>query len=121
MTCEDYQLQASLYVDGELAEAGSERLFEHLSTCLDCRSFLRGVLEIRSKIHDDLLKEQNTESVNQSSGLKMTFMLPLVVLITAMLLILGIWDVSLDDKNTPLNSAPATPWNLIPQRSGGQF
>jgi predicted anti-sigma-YlaC factor YlaD len=57
MTCDEYQEQVSQYIDGELKDKDSGTLFKHLSTCGECRSFLRSTLEMRSKIHDEMLME----------------------------------------------------------------
>jgi len=58
MKCDEIQEQASQYIDGELGDADAGELFAHLGTCLQCRVFLRGSLELRSKIHDDILKTE---------------------------------------------------------------
>jgi hypothetical protein len=68
MTCDEYQEQVSQYIDGELDDKESGALFKHLSTCGECRSFLRSTLELRSKIHDEMLMEREGKRVGMKRG-----------------------------------------------------
>ena len=94
MTYDEYQEQVSQYIDGELSDGESERLFKHLSGCAECRSFLRSTLELRSKIHDEMLMEVEITSRAMPSRFTSAFTLPLVALLTAFFLFLGISQLS---------------------------
>ncbi len=61
MGCNEYEEQVSQYIDGELGDEHSGTLFKHLGTCAECRSFLRSTLELRSKIHDEMLIEREMQ------------------------------------------------------------
>lgn len=89
MTCDEYQEQASQYIDGEMRDEDAGELFTHLGACVDCRSFLRVSLELRSKIHDDILKEEAAVSA-QPATLTSILALPLVVLLGTIFLFLGV-------------------------------
>lgn len=71
--CDEYQEQASQYIDGELSDEDSENLFRHLSACADCRWFLRSTLELRSKIQDEMLMETENSLRAQPSGFTTAF------------------------------------------------
>jgi len=94
MTCDEYQEQVSQYIDGELDDKDSGTLFRHLSTCGECRSFLRSTLELRSKIHDEMLMEAESQLHGQPSRLTTAFTLPFVALLVALFLFLGIAQFS---------------------------
>ena len=53
MTCDDFQESASEFTDGRLDASGQARLFAHLSTCTDCRSFLASSVRVREVISKD--------------------------------------------------------------------
>jgi len=90
MTCDEYQEQVSQYIDGELNDKNSGGLFKHLSVCGECRSFLRSTLELRSKIHDEMLMEKEGYARERPSAFTTAFALPLVALLVAFFLFLGI-------------------------------
>jgi anti-sigma factor RsiW len=48
MNCDEMQIAISAYVDDALQTAMQERMFGHLSTCSDCRLFLRRTLDLRA-------------------------------------------------------------------------
>ena len=50
MTHDDFQEQISQLIDGELGGENQPALFEHLSSCAECRSFLNSTLALRSKL-----------------------------------------------------------------------
>lgn len=50
MTHDDVQEQISQLIDGELGTETQPALFEHLSSCAECRSFLNSTLALRSKL-----------------------------------------------------------------------
>jgi predicted anti-sigma-YlaC factor YlaD len=54
MNCDKAQEAVSLFVDGELESENREGLFDHLSTCDDCRMFLQGLVQIREIIRQDV-------------------------------------------------------------------
>ena len=88
MTCDEYQEQVSQYIDGELGDRDSGILFKHLSSCAECRSFLRSTLELRSKIHDEMLMERELQAqATQPSSFTTSFTLPLVALLVAFCLL----------------------------------
>lgn len=103
MTCDEYQEQVSQYIDRELADDESQALFEHLSTCSECRSFLRSTLELRSKIHDEMLVEaEGQREFAQRRGLTFTFVLPLAALILSLFLVFQIAEMPIDgQERTP--------------------
>jgi len=98
MTCDEYQEQVSQYIDGELGDEDSGILFKHLSLCAECRSFLRSTLELRSKIHDEMLMEAQNQLQAQPSRLTTAFTLPLAALLAAVFLFLGIAQFSSYDR-----------------------
>lgn len=53
MNCDDFQENASRFMDGVLDASGQARLFAHLSTCSDCRSFLQSSVRVREAIGKD--------------------------------------------------------------------
>jgi len=53
MTCDDFQEDASQFMDGRLDASGQVRLFAHLSTCSDCRSFLASSVRVREVVSND--------------------------------------------------------------------
>lgn len=65
MPCNEYQEEASQYLDGELVDEKVESLFKHLGTCVECRHFLHSVLELRSRIHDEMLRDAPTDAARQ--------------------------------------------------------
>jgi len=89
MTCDEYQEQASQYIDGELPDSDSEELFRHLSVCAECRTFLRDSLELRSKIQDEVLLKARAPA-SQPPSLASAVVLPLVTLVGTIALFLGI-------------------------------
>ncbi len=46
-TCEEYELAASCYVDGELATDKAMEFFDHLAKCEDCSAFMACLIRIR--------------------------------------------------------------------------
>ncbi|MBN1397429.1 MAG: zf-HC2 domain-containing protein [Bacteroidetes bacterium] len=50
MNCEQYQEHISQFIDGELENVNESSLFQHLSTCDDCRGFLKETLSLRSEL-----------------------------------------------------------------------
>ncbi len=50
MNCEQYQEKISQFVDGELPPAEENDLFTHLSTCENCRKFLKDVIALDNTI-----------------------------------------------------------------------
>jgi anti-sigma factor RsiW len=50
MTHDDFQEQISQLIDSELGKENQPALFEHLSFCAECRSFLSSTLALRSKL-----------------------------------------------------------------------
>ncbi len=114
MTCDEYQEQVSQYIDGELGDKESGPLFKHLSTCGECRSFLRSTLELRSKIHDEMLmeKERSTPAVHQSSVFTTAFTFPFVALLLTLFLFLSVSHLSNPvpgPSDTPLREMPMQP------------
>lgn len=55
MTCEECEILASRYVDGELDDGGTGPMFEHLSSCRACREFLLGMLTVRAAMNRTVL------------------------------------------------------------------
>ncbi len=53
MTCDDFQENASRFMDRRLDASGQSRLFEHLSTCSECRSFLESSVRVREAVSKD--------------------------------------------------------------------
>ena len=53
MTCDDFQENASRFMDGMLDASGQARLFTHLGTCSDCRSFMASAVRVREAISKD--------------------------------------------------------------------
>jgi len=94
MTCDDYQLQASQYIDGELGDKDSGMLFEHLSGCSECRWFFRSTLEIRSEIQNDILIRQDIAGRHQPSRFTTAIALPFLVLLAAIVFFLGVSEIS---------------------------
>jgi predicted anti-sigma-YlaC factor YlaD len=52
MTCEGYQEQVSQFIDNELEERDAPALFSHLSTCEECRGFLRTTMRLRAGLQE---------------------------------------------------------------------
>jgi len=50
MNCEQYQEYISQFIDGELESAGEARLFGHLGSCEQCRSFLKDAMSLRAEL-----------------------------------------------------------------------
>jgi anti-sigma factor RsiW len=50
MTCDEMQLEISAYIDNALGADAQGMMFAHLGTCPACRSFLRGILEVRHRV-----------------------------------------------------------------------
>ena len=92
MTCEEYQLQISQYVDNELGDRDAGVLFAHLGSCATCRGFLQSVLQLRSAIQDDILKESESWEYppEQASVFTTTFTLPFVALLIVLFLFFGL-------------------------------
>ncbi len=53
MNCDDFQEDASQFMDGMLDASGQARLFTHLSSCAECRSFLASSVRVREVISKD--------------------------------------------------------------------
>jgi hypothetical protein len=53
MTCDDFQEDASRFMDRMLDASGQVRLFAHLSSCSDCRAFLASSVRVRELISKD--------------------------------------------------------------------
>jgi anti-sigma factor RsiW len=51
MRCDTFTELVCLFVDGELAAERQNDMFRHLGECLECRSFLQGLLKIREIQH----------------------------------------------------------------------
>jgi anti-sigma factor RsiW len=49
-TCEDYELAASFYVDGELEPSERTGLFNHMAGCERCARFLEQAIRIRLEV-----------------------------------------------------------------------
>ncbi|RPH38091.1 zf-HC2 domain-containing protein, partial [bacterium] len=50
MNCDDFQEDASRFMDRMLDASGQVGLFAHLSSCSDCRSFLASSVRVREVI-----------------------------------------------------------------------
>jgi len=53
MNCDEFQENASRFMDGKLEAGDQARLFAHLSSCTDCRSFLASSVRVREVIRKD--------------------------------------------------------------------
>jgi len=53
MNCDDFQENASRFMDGQLEASDQARLFAHLSSCSDCRSFLASSVRTREVLRKD--------------------------------------------------------------------
>ncbi len=53
MNCDAFQEYASRFVDGVLDAAGQSALFAHLSSCVECRSFLATSVRTREVMQKD--------------------------------------------------------------------
>ncbi len=53
MNCDDFQEHASRFIDGMLNASDQAALFEHLSDCSGCRSFLSSSVRVREVIEHD--------------------------------------------------------------------
>ena len=51
MDCREYQMQISLFVDGELDEARVRALREHLALCPDCHRAFERVSALNGRVH----------------------------------------------------------------------
>lgn len=61
MSCEKYQKMVSDWLDGHIQPAGERKLFSHLETCRECRSYL----EIQKKIKNELIDNQVMENSDE--------------------------------------------------------
>lgn len=52
MSCEQFEEQASAYIDHELRDEEAEILFRHLGSCASCRKAMTIVLDLRSGLRD---------------------------------------------------------------------
>lgn len=50
--CEEYQEKISAYIDNELADAETAKLFYHLGECTECRDMLKSMLQLRTALHE---------------------------------------------------------------------
>jgi len=89
MTCDEYQEMASQFIDDELEDNRSKEFFSHLSRCAECRAFLRGSLELRSRIQDEILLTRQ-HPVVQDERFTTTFLVPLAALVGTITLLVGI-------------------------------
>ena len=60
--CEEFQEMVSAYVDGELADAETSKLFFHLGECKECRTFMKSVLQLRTALRENELPIQTQSS-----------------------------------------------------------
>lgn len=51
-TCEAYQEMISAYIDNELADADTSKLFYHLGECRECRTTLNDMLQLRTALFE---------------------------------------------------------------------
>ena len=56
-TRNEYQQQISEYIDNQLEDSDTSRLFRHLGDCEECRDFLKSILKLRSAILQDVLRQ----------------------------------------------------------------
>jgi anti-sigma factor RsiW len=96
MNCEEANDLTSRFVDNELEAGSQDRLFEHLSVCPDCQSFLRAVLQIRKVIEREAVafpEEIDAQVLGKLNGRKSpplwkrSWRVPLPVAAAAMLLV----------------------------------
>lgn len=63
--CDEYQEKISAYIDNELANAETAKLFYHLGECEECRNMLTSMLQLRSALFEiDQSKEKRNENVS---------------------------------------------------------
>jgi predicted anti-sigma-YlaC factor YlaD len=61
MNCEQYQEFISQFIDGELDSVNELSLFQHLSTCDECRGFLKETMSLRSELLSKTSLHPNVE------------------------------------------------------------
>ncbi|MEW5797936.1 MAG: zf-HC2 domain-containing protein [Bacteroidota bacterium] len=65
-TCNEYQEQISAYIDNELADAETSKLFYHLGECAECRGTMQSMLQLRSALFEI---DQPKDNKNDGSSL----------------------------------------------------
>lgn len=50
MTCDETEMNISMYVDDALDVHLQEHMFAHLAACTDCRTFMRRMLDLRARL-----------------------------------------------------------------------
>ncbi len=70
MNCEQQQELISQFIDQELNPKDDGKLFLHLSTCHECRSFFRSTLKVRESLRADIeqASPKSLDSLIQTSS-----------------------------------------------------
>ncbi len=65
IACNEYQEQISAYIDNELADAETVKLFRHLGECAECRSMMHSMMQLRSALFEsDQPKDKKNEDAS---------------------------------------------------------
>lgn len=64
-TCDEYQEMISTYIDVELTDTETSKLFYHLGECEACRTMMKSMFQLRSALFEiDQPKGKRNESVS---------------------------------------------------------
>ncbi|MDD8018593.1 MAG: zf-HC2 domain-containing protein [Bacteroidota bacterium] len=50
--CDEYQEMVSAYIDNELADNETSKLFYHLGECAECRSLMKSMMQLRTALRE---------------------------------------------------------------------
>lgn len=86
-TCDEYQEMISAYIDNELADADTSKLFFHLGECAECREMMKSMLQLRSALHETELIERKKSEYVSIWKKKFAVSYPVAAVIALMMLI----------------------------------
>ena len=113
--CEEYELAASCFVDGELAPGERSTLFDHLLTCDQCADFLGRIVQVRI----DAAKQPRATTVDRplserppipryGARPKIRFRASTVALVLFSLFMLGVLFSATIEMQAPVENRPST-------------
>ncbi len=62
MSCENWRMEISAFIDSELSDEEQQALYQHLAACVDCRGFLRDTRIIHGALQ---VEDEDVEKIDQ--------------------------------------------------------
>jgi len=85
--CEEYQEMLSTYIDEELNDQETSKLFFHLGECLECRAMMKSMLLLRSTLREAENSIHTEKEKNSFWKKRFTISYPIAAVVAMIMLV----------------------------------